>query len=168
MVESEANCLSESVMLGSVVFGHEQMQNAIQAIEEFAAETQVEAWEWQAPETDEALAKKVGEQGEAAISQAYAIADKMERQNRLGEIRHDIVAALVSDAEDSPAEGDVRSAIGKLEKSLVRGRIIAGEPRIDGRDTATVRPIAIRTGVLPRTHGSALFTRGETQALVVT
>ena len=168
MVESEANCLSESVMLGSVVFGHEQMQNAIQAIEEFAAETKVEAWEWQAPEADETLAQKVGEQGEAAISQAYAIADKMERQNRLGEIRGDIVAALASDAEDSPAEGDVRSAIGKLEKSLVRGRIIAGEPRIDGRDTATVRPIAVRTGVLPRTHGSALFTRGETQALVVT
>ena len=168
MVESEANCLSESVMLGSVVFGHEQMQNAIQAIEELAAEVNVETWEWKAPETDETLAQQVGEQGEAAISQAYAIADKMERQNRLGEIRHDIVAALVSDAEDSPAEGDVRSAIGKLEKSLVRGRIIAGEPRIDGRDTATVRPIAIRTGVLPRTHGSALFTRGETQALVVT
>ena len=168
MVESEANCLSESVMLGSVVFGHEQMQNAIQAIEEFAAETQVETWEWQAPQTDETLTQKVAGQGEAAITQAYAIADKMERQNKLGGIRDDIVAALVSDAEDSPAEGDVRTAIGKLEKSLVRGRIIAGEPRIDGRDTATVRPIAIRTGVLPRTHGSALFTRGETQALVVT
>ena len=168
MVESEANCLSESVMLGSVVFGHEQMQNAIQAIEEFAAETQVETWEWQAPQTDETLTQKVAGQGEAAITQAYAIADKMERQNKLGGIRDDIVAALVSDAADSPAEGDVRTAIGKLEKSLVRGRIIAGEPRIDGRDTATVRPIAIRTGVLPRTHGSALFTRGETQALVVT
>ena len=168
MVESEANCLSESVMLGSVVFGHEQMQNAIQAIEEFAAETQVENWEWQAPETDETLLQKVAAQGEAAITQAYAIADKMERQNKLGGIRDDIVAALVSDADDSPAEGDVRTAIGKLEKSLVRGRIIAGEPRIDGRDTATGRPIIIRTGVLPRTHGSALFTRGETQALVVT
>ncbi len=168
MVESEANCLSESVMLGSVVFGHEQMQNAIQAIEEFAAETQVENWEWQAPETDKTLLQKVTAQGEAAITQAYAIADKMERQNKLGGIRDDIVAALVSDADDSPAEGDVRTAIGKLEKSLVRGRIIAGEPRIDGRDTATVRPIIIRTGVLPRTHGSALFTRGETQALVVT
>ena len=168
MVESEANCLSESVMLGSVVFGHEQMQNAIQAIEEFAAETQVETWEWQAPETDETLAQKVAGQGEAEITQAYAIADKMERQDKLGEIRGDIVAALVGDADDSPAEGDVRTAIGKLEKSLVRGRIIAGEPRIDGRDTATVRPITIRTGVLPRTHGSALFTRGETQALVVT
>ena len=168
MVESEANCLSESVMLGSVVFGHEQMQNAIQAIEEFAAETQVETWEWQAPQTDETLTQKVAGQGEAAITQAYAIADKMERQNKLGGIRDDIVAALVSDAADSPAEGDVRTAISKLEKSLVRGRIIAGEPRIDGRDTATVRPITIRTGVLPRTHGSALFTRGETQALVVT
>lgn len=168
MVESEANCLSESVMLGSVVYGHEQMQNAIRAIEEFAAEAQVDAWEWQAPEADETLAQKVAEQGEAAITQAYAIADKMERQTTLGGIRDDIVAALVSDAEDSPAEGDVRSAIGKLEKSLVRGRIIAGEARIDGRDTATVRPIVIRTGILPRTHGSALFTRGETQALVVT
>ena len=168
MVESEADCLSESVMLGSVVFGHEQMQDAIQAIEELAAETQVETWEWQAPETNEALAQQVGEQGESAITQAYAIADKMDRQNKLGQIRTDIVAALVSGAEDSPGEGDVRGAIGKLEKSLVRGRIIAGEPRIDGRDTSTVRPIRIRTGVLPRTHGSALFTRGETQALVVT
>jgi len=168
MVESEANCLSESVMLGSVVFGHEQMQDAIQAIEELAAETQVETWEWQAPETNEALAQQVGEQGESAITQAYAIADKMDRQNKLGQIRTDIVAALVSGAEDSPGEGDVRGAIGKLEKSLVRGRIIEGEPRIDGRDTSTVRPIRIRTGVLPRTHGSALFTRGETQALVVT
>ena len=168
MVESEANCLSESVMLGSVVFGHEQMQDAIQAIEELAAETQVETWEWQAPETNEALAQQVGEQGESAITQAYAIADKMDRQNKLGQIRTDIVEALVSGAEDSPGEGDVRGAIGKLEKSLVRGRIIEGEPRIDGRDTSTVRPIRIRTGVLPRTHGSALFTRGETQALVVT
>ena len=168
MVESEANCLSEEVMLGSVVFGHEQMQNAIQAIEEFAAESQVETWEWQAPEADESIGQAVAAQGEAAITQAYAIADKMERQDKLSEIRGDIVAALVSDAEGSPAEGDVRAAIGKLEKSLVRGRIIAGEARIDGRDTSTVRPIAIRTGVLPRTHGSALFTRGETQALVVT
>jgi len=168
MVESEANCLSESVMLGSVVFGHEQMQSAIQAIEELAAEVGTETWEWQAPETDETLVQKVAGQGEAAITQAYAIADKLERQNKLGEIRDEIAAALVSDAEDSPAEGDVRTAIGKFEKSLVRGRIIAGEPRIDGRDTSTVRPIIIRTGVLPRTHGSALFTRGETQALVVT
>jgi polyribonucleotide nucleotidyltransferase len=168
MVESEADCLSEDVMLGSVVYGHEQMQAAIQAIREFAAEANVQAWEWQAPEADASIAEKVAAQGEADITAAYAIADKMDRQNRLGEIRDQIVGALVSDAEDSPAEEDVRNAIGKLEKSIVRGRIIAGERRIDGRDTATVRPITIRTGVLPRTHGSALFTRGETQALVVT
>ncbi len=168
MVESEADCLSEDVMLGSVVYGHEQMQAAIQAIREFAAEANVQAWEWQAPEADAGIAEKVAAQGEADITAAYAIADKMDRQNRLGEIRDQIVGALVSDAEDSPAEEDVRNAIGKLEKSIVRGRIIAGERRIDGRDTSTVRPITIRTGVLPRTHGSALFTRGETQALVVT
>lgn len=168
MVESEAKCLSEEVMLGSVVFGHEQMQAAIQAIEELAAEVGVETWEWQAPEADESLAQKVADQGASAITEGYAVADKMDRQNKLGEVRDSIVAALVTDAEDSPAEGDVRGAISKLEKSIVRGRIIAGEKRIDGRDTATVRPITVRTGVLPRTHGSALFTRGETQALVVT
>ena len=168
MVESEAMCLSEEVMLGSVVYGHEQMQNAIQAIEELANEVGTETWEWQAPEADESLAQRVADQGSAAITEAYAIADKLDRQNKLGEVRDAIVASLVTEAEDSPQEGDVRNAVSKLEKSIVRGRIIAGEKRIDGRDTSTVRPIAIRTGVLPRTHGSALFTRGETQALVVT
>ena len=167
MVESEANRLPEEVMLGSVVYGHEQMQNAIQAITEFAAETGVQAWEWQTPEADAGLADKVAAEASSAITEAYTIADKMDRQDRIGAIRDDVVAALVSDAEDSPSEGDVRGAVSKLEKSIVRGRIIAGEPRIDGRDTSTVRPIHIRTGVLPRTHGSALFTRGETQALVV-
>jgi len=168
MVESEANCLPEEVMLGSVIYGHEQMQNAIQAITEFAAEAGVQAWEWQAPEADAGLADKVAAEASSAITEAYTIADKLDRQGRIGAIRDDVVAALVSDAEDSPSEGDVRGATAKLEKSIVRGRIIAGEPRIDGRDTSTVRPISIRTGVLPRTHGSALFTRGETQALVVT
>ncbi|MCP4980512.1 MAG: polyribonucleotide nucleotidyltransferase [Gammaproteobacteria bacterium] len=168
MVESEANCLSEEVMLGSVVFGHEQMQTAIQAITELAAEVGNETWEWQSPETDEVLAQKVSAAAASTITEAYSIADKLDRQNKLGEIRDEIVATLVSDAEDAPAEGDVRGAISKLEKSTVRGRIIAGEKRIDGRDTSTVRPIIVRTGVLPRTHGSALFTRGETQALVVT
>ncbi|MCP4873993.1 MAG: polyribonucleotide nucleotidyltransferase, partial [Gammaproteobacteria bacterium] len=168
MVESEANCLSEEVMLGSVVFGHEQMQTAIQAITDLAAEVGNETWEWQSPETDEALAQKVSAAAASTITEAYSIADKLDRQNKLGEIRDEIVATLVSDAEDAPAEGDVRGAISKLEKSTVRGRIIAGEKRIDGRDTSTVRPIIVRTGVLPRTHGSALFTRGETQALVVT
>ncbi|MGD2171887.1 MAG: polyribonucleotide nucleotidyltransferase [Gammaproteobacteria bacterium] len=168
MVESEAKCLSESVMLGSVVFGHEQMQTAIKAIEEFAAEAGAVAWEWEAPQADETLAGQVKSRGEADITAAYGIADKMERQNRLSEVRDAIVAALVTESEDSPAEGAVREAIGKLEKSIVRGRIIAGEKRIDGRDTKTVRPITIRTGLLPRAHGSALFTRGETQAIVVT
>ena len=168
MVESEANCLPEEVMLGSVVYGHEQMQNAIQAITEFAAEVGVQAWEWQAPEADAGLADKVAAEASSAITEAYAIADKLDRQDRIGAIRNDVVAALVSDADDSPSGEDVRGAVSKLEKSIVRGRIIAGEKRIDGRDTNTVRPIHIRTGVLPRTHGSALFTRGETQALVVT
>ncbi len=168
MVESEANCLSEEVMLGSVVYGHEQMQTAIQAIKEFAAEVNNEAWGWQAPESNDALNDSVNSQCAADVAQAYTIADKMERQDKLSEIRAAAVEALVSDAEDSPDEASVRSSVSKLEKSTVRNRIIAGEQRIDGRDTKTVRPISIRTGVLPRTHGSVLFTRGETQAIVVT
>ena len=168
MVESEANCLSEEVMLGSVIFGHEQMQTAIQAIKEFSAEVNKEAWGWQAPESDDTLNENVGSQYAADIAQAYTIANKMERQDKLSEIRSAAVEALVSDDEDSPDESSVLDAISKLEKSTVRNRIIAGEKRIDGRDTTTVRPISIRTGVLPRTHGSVLFTRGETQAIVVT
>ena len=168
MVESEAKCLSEEIMLGSVVFGHEQMQTAIQAIKEFSAEVNNASSEWQAPESDDAIDESVNSQYADDIAQAYTIANKMERQDRLADIRATAVAALVSDAEDSVDESSVRSAISKLEKSTVRNRIIAGEPRIDGRDTKTVRPIFIRVGVLPRTHGSALFTRGETQAIVVT
>ncbi|MCP3690049.1 MAG: polyribonucleotide nucleotidyltransferase [Gammaproteobacteria bacterium] len=168
MVESEANCLSEEVMLGSVVYGHEQLQTAIQAINEFTAEVKPTMWEWSAAESNASLLETVSGQFSADITQAYSIADKMDRQNRNGEIRSAAVAALVSDAEDSPSESDVREMVGKLEKKIVRGRIIEGEPRIDGRDTKTVRPITVRTGVLPRTHGSVVFTRGETQALVVT
>ena len=168
MVESEANCLSEEIMLGSVVFGHEQMQTAIQAIKEFSAEVNNSSWDWQAPESDESLFETVSNQYQAEIAEAYTIANKMERQDKLSAIRAAAVEALVSDAEDSADESSIRGAISKIEKHEVRSRIIAGEPRIDGRDTKTVRPIAIRTGVLPRTHGSALFTRGETQAIVVT
>ncbi|MFA9421116.1 MAG: polyribonucleotide nucleotidyltransferase [Gammaproteobacteria bacterium] len=168
MVESEANCLSEEIMLGSVVFGHEQMQTAIQAIKEFSAEVNNTPWGWEAPESDESLQEKVSNQYQAEIAEAYTIANKMERQDKLSAIRAAAVEALVSDAEDSADESSIRGAISKIEKHVVRSRIIAGEPRIDGRDTSTVRPIAIRTGVLPRTHGSALFTRGETQAIVVT
>ncbi len=155
-------------MLGSVVFGHEQMQTAIQAINEFTAEVNPTPWDWAAPETNDGLFESVSNQFSSDITQAYSIADKMDRQTRNGEIRNAAVEALVNDAEDSPGESDVREMVGKLEKKIVRGRIIDGHPRIDGRDTKTVRPIAVRTGVLPRTHGSVIFTRGETQALVVT
>lgn len=167
MVESEAKCLSEEVMLGSVVYGHEQMQTAIQAINEFSAEVNTTPWEWQAPEADQTLNAKVSSQCESDITQAYSVADKMQRQDRLSEIRSAVVEALAGDSEDAPQEGEVRAAIAELEKNIVRSRIIAGEQRIDGRDTKTVRPVNVRTGVLPRTHGSALFTRGETQAIVV-
>ena len=168
MVESEANMLSEEVMLGSVVYGHEQLQVVINAIKEFAAEVNNPSWDWQPPETNEALIDQVKSQFGDAIAEAYTIANKLERQDKLSQLRGSIVEALTSDDEDSPSEGDVRGAIGKVEKQLVRGRIIAGEKRIDGRDTDTVRPISVRPSVLPRTHGSVVFTRGETQAMVVT
>jgi polyribonucleotide nucleotidyltransferase len=168
MVESEANCLSEEVMLGSVVFGHEQMQTAIQAIKEFSAEVNNASWDWQAPESDDSLIETVSSQCQAEIAEAYTIANKMERQDKLSAIRTATVEALVSDDDDAADESSIRSAISNIEKNVVRSRIIAGEPRIDGRDTKTVRPITIRIGILPRTHGSVLFTRGETQAIVVT
>jgi len=166
MVESEADCLSEEVMLGSVMFGHEQMQTVINAIKAFAAEAGVEPWDWQPPVHDESAAGVVAAEAEAAFTEAYQITEKMARYSRLSEIRSGVIAKLCG--EDAHDEGKVREAIEKLEKKVVRGRIISGEPRIDGRDTRTVRPITVRTGVLPRTHGSALFTRGETQAMVVT
>lgn len=168
MVESEANRLSEEVMLGSVVYGHEQLQTVVQAIKEFSAEVNTTPWEWAAPEADASLSELVSNQSTAAITEAYAIADKLDRQEKLSAVRSSAVEALVSDTEGSPSESAVREAFGKLEKKIVRDRIISGERRIDGRDTRTVRPISIRTGLLPRTHGSALFTRGETQAIVVT
>ncbi|MBI5461938.1 MAG: polyribonucleotide nucleotidyltransferase, partial [Gammaproteobacteria bacterium] len=169
MVESEAKELSEAIMLGSVVFGHEQMQIAIKAIRELAAEIGTPSWSWQPPAADTALADAVAAAGKAAFTEAYQIADKQKRYARLDEIRGDITAKLTAEgANPCFAEAAVNTAIEHLEYTTVRGRIIAGEKRIDGRDTKTVRPITVRTGVLPRVHGSALFTRGETQALVVT
>ena len=168
MVESEARELPEDVMLGSVVFGHQQMQAAITAINELAAEVNAPAWEWQAAESNEDLARAVADASASAFGEAYQIADKQARYARLDAIRTETSGKLVSDEDGGPSAEDVRGAMDKLEKSIVRSRIIEGEPRIDGRDTKTVRPITVRTGVLPRTHGSALFTRGETQALVVT
>ena len=167
MVESEAKELPEDVMLGSVVYGHEQMQVAIEAIADLAKEVNTPVWEWAAPAPDEALAKAVADASEADFGEAYQIADKQDRYARLGEIRSATIEKLSGD-DAGYSEEQIRGAMDKLEKNIVRSRIIQGNPRIDGRDTKTVRPITIRTGVLPRTHGSALFTRGETQALVVT
>ena len=166
MVESEAKLLPEEVMLGAVMFGHEQQQVVIKAIREFAQEAGVEAWDWQPPVINEQLHADVAAAGEAAFAEAYTIREKQPRYTRLGEIRSEIKEKLVSD--DSYSDEEVREAIEKLEKKIVRGKILNGEPRIDGRDTRTVRQITVKTGVLPRAHGSALFTRGETQALVVT
>ncbi len=168
MVESEANMLSEEVMLGSVVYGHEQLQVVINAIKEFSAEVGNEPWDWSAPESNDTLIDTVSAECVDAIGEAYTIANKLDRQDKLADIRNATVEALCTDEEDSPTESDVRAAMSKIEKKLVRGRIISGEKRIDGRDTSTVRPISVRAGVLPRTHGSVVFTRGETQALVVT
>jgi polyribonucleotide nucleotidyltransferase len=168
MVESEAKELSEEVMLGSVMFAHEQFQTAINAIREFAKEVGTEPWDWQAPEENTDLINKVKKMGEAKIGEAYTIADKLERQNALSEIRSEIVDALSTDEMGEDEIQEIKNVIKKVEKKVVRGRILDGKPRIDGRDTRSVRPITIRTGVLPRVHGSALFTRGETQALVAT
>ena len=168
MVESEAKELSEEVMLGSVVFGHEQSQVAINAIREFAKEVDTPAWDWQPPEENTDLINKVKEMGEARIGEAYTIADKLDRQNAMSEIRSEIVDALRTDDMGEDEIQEIKNVIKKVEKKVVRGRILDGKPRIDGRDTRSVRPITIRTGVLPRVHGSALFTRGETQALVAT
>lgn len=169
MVESEANLLEESVMLGAVMYGHEQMQTAIAAINEFASEAAKPVWDWQAPventELKAAVTTLVGDE----LAQAYQIADKLERQERVGALRDKAIEALVdADDAESPTADDVKGSFYKVEKETVRGRILAGELRIDGRDHSTVRPISVRVGVLPRTHGSALFTRGETQAIVTT
>jgi polyribonucleotide nucleotidyltransferase len=166
MVESEAKQLPEDAMLGAVLFGHEQMQVAIKAINELVAEAGKQAWALAPVVEDDALKQAVSG-SKADIEAAYAIREKQARTERLNEIRNGLVEKLAPEgAQWSPDA--VKGAMSSLEKSIVRQRIIKGEPRIDGRDTKTVRPICIRAGVLPRTHGSALFTRGETQAIVVT
>ena len=167
MVESQADLLSEEEMLGAVLFGHERMQVAIDAIEDLAKEAAPPDWGWAPPAADEALQGRVEERCGDELDAAYRTAEKMERQERVAAAREAAVAALAGDGEDGPGEGAVKDAFKRLEKSLVRRRVLAGEPRIDGRGRADVRPIAARTGLFPRTHGSALFTRGETQALVV-
>ena len=167
MVESEAKELSEDEMLGAVLFAHQEMQAVITAIEELKAETGKPSWEWVAAEENAALKAALAEKFEAAVIDAYQVSDKMARYDRIGAIQAEAVEALV-DEEAGVSAGDVKAAFGKLEKSTVRNRILDGAPRIDGRDTKTVRAIEVETGLLPRAHGSALFTRGETQAIVVT
>jgi polyribonucleotide nucleotidyltransferase len=168
MVESEANCLSEDVMLGAVMFGHEALQAAIDAINELAAEAAKPAWDWQAPDEDHELAEAVAAQARAALTAAYQVTDKQERQAAVGEAKAAALAALAGGDDARWSADDVSGALYRLEKNVVRSRVIAGEPRIDGRDRETVRPIDVKVGTLPRAHGSAIFTRGETQAIVAT
>jgi|MGYP000177942160 polyribonucleotide nucleotidyltransferase len=167
MVESEASELSEEVMLGAVMYAHEQFQIVIDSVAEFAKEVGISPREWVAPEDNESLLSSIESKFGNQISEAYQTVDKMERQEKMGEIKDAALEEFISD-DDSTNEDEVKNYIKKIEKSTVRERILAGEPRIDGRDSSTVRELAIETGVLENTHGSALFTRGETQALVVT
>ncbi len=167
MVESEAKELSEEIMLGAVVFGHDQMQAAIKAINELVEVAGKPEWDWKAPAKNEALIAKVAELAEAELRDAYRITSKQARTQKCRDVTARTVAALCDGSEGAPSATDVGNQIFELEAKIVRSQILNGEPRIDGRDTRTVRPITIRHGVLPRTHGSALFTRGETQALVV-
>ena len=167
MVESEAKELSEEVMLGAVVYGHEQMQAVIKMIGELAAEAGKDAWDWVAPEPDTALIEKVAALAAADINAAFQIKAKGARSAKLSEITSRVLGELITEETSTTEANKIKNEIFNLEAKTVRSQILNGEPRIDGRDTRTVRPISIRTGVLPRTHGSALFTRGETQALVV-
>ncbi len=168
MVESEADELPEDVMLGAVMYGHEQLQTVINEINEFVKEVGITRTEWTAPEVDQELVDTVTSECEAYVVETYKISDKLERLNKLDDIRNALIEKFASGEDAKWDAAKLSNAFYKLEKKVVRGSIIAGNPRIDGRDTKTVRPLHIRTGVLERTHGSALFTRGETQALVVT
>ncbi len=171
MVESEAQELSEEVMLGAVVFGHDQMQVAISAIEDLVEAGGKPEWEWEAPAKNETLISAVKALAEGPIADAYRTRNKQERSQKIKVLEADVQAKVAEAAaargDAKPDTAEVDDILFSLQSSVVRGQILAGEPRIDGRDTRTVRPISIRTGVLPRAHGSALFTRGETQALVV-
>ena len=165
MVESEAKQLTEDEMLGAVLFGHQEMQVIIQAVNEIAAEAGKPRWDWQPEPTNESLLAEVTGLVEKQLGEAYRIGDKMERQNAVRDLRAQAVEQLAGGEEVST--DDVSDMFGKVEKNLVRQRVLSGEARIDGRDLRTVRPISVEVGVLPKTHGSALFTRGETQAIVV-
>ena len=174
MVESEADQLSEDEMLGAVVFGHEQMQTAIDAIHRLVEKAGKPAWEWESHKVDEAVTDKICSMAEKEIEEAYLIQDKQDRSSKLKEIYESVIQNICSDSNETSEdknvildEAQISNILHSLESKVVRRKILSGEPRIDGRDTPTVRPIEIRAGVLPRAHGSVLFTRGETQALVV-
>ncbi|KTC76852.1 polyribonucleotide nucleotidyltransferase [Legionella brunensis] len=166
MVESEARELSEEIMLGAVLFGHEMMKGVIKGIVELAKEVGKPAWNWTAPEIDTTLESRIAELAGARVTEAYLIKDKVQRHQRLAEVRQETIDTLTSEQPELNV-AMAGEMLGALEKDVVRKRILDGEPRIDGRDQKTVRPINIRTKILERTHGSALFTRGETQAIVV-
>lgn len=171
MVESEAKELPEAVMLGAVVFAHQQMQTVIAVIKEMVAEAGTPTWDWSAPVINPDVEKRVTDMAKAEIEKAYQIKDKQERVLTITDIRDRVLDDILSEnagkLDEVVMTREIKSVFGKLEYDIVRGQILAGKPRIDGRDTKTVRPINIKTGLLPRTHGSALFTRGETQAIVV-
>ncbi|WP_092827096.1 polyribonucleotide nucleotidyltransferase [Vreelandella subterranea] len=171
MVESEAKELLEDEMLGAVLFGHEEMQVAIRAINELVAEAGKPRWDWQPPEENTALKAAMADAFEAKVGEAYRITDKMARQDALSALKDDAVAQLAApegeEAEGKFSKDDVKAAFAGLEKRVVRSRVVKGEPRIDGRDNTTVRPLDIEVGTLPKTHGSAVFTRGETQAIAI-
>ncbi|MDF0606691.1 polyribonucleotide nucleotidyltransferase [Neisseriaceae bacterium TC5R-5] len=168
MVESEAKELPEAVMLGAVVFGHEQMQAAIKAINELADEVNPVMFDWAAPVVNETLQAQVRELAASKLAEAFRLRQKQARTVAINQAWDSVKAALINEETDTLSVNEIKGIFKGLEAEIVRGQILAGEPRIDGRDTRTVRPISIRNGVLPRTHGSTLFTRGETQALVVT
>ncbi|MDO6445917.1 polyribonucleotide nucleotidyltransferase [Colwellia sp. 1_MG-2023] len=165
MVESEADVLSEEVMLGAVVYGHEQMQTAITAIKEMAEEVGNEKWNWEAPVKNAELIAKIAELSEAQVNEAYQITEKASRYEKIAEIRNGVIEQLLAADEELNVQ-EAKDLFHDLEKTVVRGRITQGSPRIDGRDPEMIRALDVMTGVLPRTHGSAVFTRGETQALV--
>jgi polyribonucleotide nucleotidyltransferase len=172
MVESEADRLPEETMLNAVMFGHKQMQVAIEAIHELVAEAGKPAWDWQPPAKNEALIARIHEIADAGLAEAYTIRSKQARNDKLREVYELVEKTLTADAEAAGVEvadmNEVHGILFEMEAHIVRSNILEGKPRIDGRDTRTVRPIEIRQSLLPRTHGSALFTRGETQAFVLT
>jgi polyribonucleotide nucleotidyltransferase len=167
MVESEAKELDEDTMLGAVLFGHQEMQAAITAINELVAEAGKPRWDWQAPEVNAELTEKVNELVSTELGAAYRVTDKLQRQTAVSDLRHKAIAELASGDEPAYSSDEVSGVFSKVEKDIVRQRVLNGEPRIDGRDLRTVRPIDVEVGMLPKTHGSAMFTRGETQAIVV-